>query len=245
MKGEGTNLSPSQEFIMTETKAVNIGPNEERHGEIVTMRPHPREANYVLYTRGGSKFEFPDRASHYRILSDVTNLAPEIDDTPAEEHMVYCDCGEDSILYGQTALVRPTGKPEFVDVLFDDPDLGAWAHCWRRLPRNAFRPLGFAGSGDDPDPSSVADTWPWVIDDPHIADETWPWALAGIGVSDMPPAPTPTKPARKVHRLGRLFDDVQQRTPVNHGPAPVSMMRVMDGEQWDAAVLVRSEGEEK
>jgi hypothetical protein len=39
-----------------------------------------------------------------------------------------------------------------------------------------------------------------------------------------------------------LFDDVQQRTPVNHGAAPVSMMRVFDGEGWDAAVLVRGEG---
>jgi hypothetical protein len=105
------------------------------------------------------------------------------------------------------------------------------------MDRSVFRPLGSVdlsqpssyvsiGLEGGPDLSSFADTWPWAIED-----------------ISMPPAPTPTKPARKVHRLGRLFDDVQQRTPVDHGPAPASMMRVMDGEGWDAACVMRGEEE--
>ena len=225
-----------------EQKAVYIGPNKSRQGETVTLRPHPREATYVLYTRGGSKFEFPDRAIqfefpdraiHYRIIGEDTNAAPEIDDTPAMEHMVYR--GKHKSLYGKTALVRPNDDSKFLTVQFDDRHLGIWSHGWHRMVRSAFRPLGSVdlsqpssyvsvGLEGGPDLSSVADTRPWAIDDISV-----------------PPVPTPTKPVRKVHRMGRLFDDAPVRTPVNHGPAPVSMMRVMDGEQWGAAVLVRGE----
>ena len=201
---------------MEPKKAVYIGPNKALQGEIVTLRPHPREANYVLYTRGGSKFEFPDRASHYRILSDATSPAPEIDVTPAPERMVYQ--GINSELHGKTALVQPANNPSLVRAQFEDSTLDGWATRWNVMSRASFKPL-----------------------DPYIEPDAWPWVLAGIGVSDMPAEPVPTDPVRKVHRLGRLFDDIPARTPVNHGPAPVAMMRVLDGEGWSAAVLVRGE----
>jgi hypothetical protein len=238
-----------------EQKAVYEGPNKGRQGEIVTLWPDENHPDWVIVKRPNPPFKARDEAKYYRPLSDVTSLAPEIDDTPAEERMVYR--GKYRSLYNKTALVRPTDDPEFADAQFDDQRLGAWSCGWHRLARKVFHPLDIAdqfqhspyasaGIGDREGPMwtpSAADAWPWVIDDPYIEPDTWPWLLAGIGLSDMPPAPAPTKPARKVHRLGRLFDDAPARTPVNHGPAPASMMRVMDGAQWDAAVLVRGEGE--
>jgi hypothetical protein len=159
---------------MTETKAVYIGPNKGRVGEIGRVNPHGAKKGYVRICRPGRSVYYPAPETHYRILPDVTDL-------PQPSPYVVAGCS--------TARL------------------------------SARRP------------------------DPHIEPDTWPWALAGIGVSDMPPTPVPTEPARKVHRMGRLFDDAPKRTPVNHGPAPTSMMRVLDGEQWDAAVLVRGEGE--
>jgi hypothetical protein len=149
---------------------------------------------------------------------ESTMLSPGDCEGPALERMAYC--GSSKRYYGAIALCRP--HPVLQDCVlaqFEDAKLDPY-RAWHLLSQSLFRPLG---STNLPQPS--------------------PYASAGIGVSDLPPTPVPTKPARKVHRLGRLFDDAPKRTPVNHGPAPASMMRVMDGEQWSAAASLRGEEE--
>ena len=213
-----------------EQKAVYIGPCQERHGDIVTLRPHPQAAGLVLCMREKACFEFTDRASNYRILSDVTSPAPATRDTPDSERMVYV--GQNRALFSKTAIVRPHPiYPLYLLARFDDVNARRALGEWADMPSALFSPIGI---GYGPDLSQP---------DPHIEPDAWPWLLAGIGLSGMPAESAPTEPARKVHRLGRLFDDAPARTPVNHGPAPTSMMRVLDGEQWGAAVLVREKGE--